>query len=278
MAEKWVCSIVTLLFTAHLMLPGVLGEECAPVNHDIKALKKRHYWEFEIQDKEVPRCPELEMEGTNTSCIFYFSICEKVPSYCPAGSGICLAKKVSPLKYPNITLYTRFIDIGTASEVFDSGGNDFTLTFSSSESATTLFTFKCDESAEWKDHLEDGKVNQYLVNATYHLDGIKIQYNFVFNYSGACGHGGGGGGGDEGPKDVLSVGSILLIVFFPGIFLYCVVGALINKGSGKTGKDMIPNAKFWSNLPGLISDGFSFVISKITCSEMSTTQERYDRM
>ena len=38
----------------------------------------------------------------------------------------------------------------------------------------------------------------------------------MFNYSGACknggGGGGGGGGGDEGPKDVLSVGSILLIV------------------------------------------------------------------
>ena len=40
-----------------------------------------------------------------------------------------------------------------------------------------------------------------------------MQYKFVFNYSGACKHGGGGGGGgDEGPKDVLSVGSILLIV------------------------------------------------------------------
>ena len=38
----------------------------------------------------------------------------------------------------------------------------------------------------------------------------QMQYNFVFNYSGACKHG--GGGGDEGPKDVLSVGSILLIV------------------------------------------------------------------
>ena len=41
--------------------------------------------------------------------------------------------------------------------------------------------------------------------------------------------------------------------FFPGIFLYCVVGALINKGAGKTGKDMMPNAKFWSDLPGLIA-------------------------
>ena len=94
---------------------------CMIFLHFLSLTSRRHYWEFEIQDKEVPRCPELEMEGTNTSCIFYFSICEKVPSYCPAGSGICLAKKVSPLKYPNITLYTRFIDIGTASEVFDSG-------------------------------------------------------------------------------------------------------------------------------------------------------------
>ena len=39
----------------------------------------------------------------------------------------------------------------------------------------------------------------------------------MFDYSGACKNGGGGGGGggggaDEGPKDVLSVGSILLIV------------------------------------------------------------------
>jgi len=32
-----------------------------------------------------------------------------------------------------------------------------------------------------------------------------------------------------------------------------VVGALINRGAGKTGKEMIPNSKFWMELPGLIS-------------------------
>ncbi|CAH3018536.1 unnamed protein product [Porites evermanni] len=170
MAEKWVCSIVPLLFTAHLVLPGVLGEECAPVNHNIKVLKEREYWEFEIQDPGVPRCDQFEVEGKNTSCVFYFSICKEVPGYCPAGSGICLANKVFLADKLNKTLYTRFIDIGTASKDFNSGPNDFTLTFFHSKSTITLFTFKCDEFAKWEDHLDDGKVNQYLVSATYPLE------------------------------------------------------------------------------------------------------------
>ena len=89
--------------------------------HFLSLTSRRDYWEFEIQDQGVPRCNQFEIEGKNTSCIFYFSICKEVPGYCPAGSGICLANKVSPLKHPNITLYTRFIDIGTASEDFKSG-------------------------------------------------------------------------------------------------------------------------------------------------------------
>ena len=84
-------------------------------------IKSRHpYWEFEIQGQGVPRCPQYEIEDKNTSCIFYFSICKEVPEYCPAGSGICLANKVSP-NNTNIILYTRFINIGTTSDDFKSG-------------------------------------------------------------------------------------------------------------------------------------------------------------
>ena len=78
------------------------------------------YWEFEIQGQGVPWCPQYEIEDKNTSCIFYFSICKDVPEYCPEGSGICLANKVSP-NNTNITLYTRFINIGTTSDNFKSG-------------------------------------------------------------------------------------------------------------------------------------------------------------
>ena len=93
--------------------------------HDIFAFFviniRRDYWEFEIQDPGVPRCDQFEVEGKNTSCVFYFSICKEVPAYCPARSGICLANKVSLADERNITLYTQFIDIGTTSEHFKSG-------------------------------------------------------------------------------------------------------------------------------------------------------------
>ena len=71
----------------------------------------------------------------------------------------------------------------------------------------------------------------------------------------------------------LSVTTFSLFRFFPGIFLYCVVGALINKGSGKTGIDMIPNAKFWSNLPGLIA--VSVLVSKKLPSFISCAAQKF---
>ena len=53
--------------------------------------------------------------------------------------------------------------------------------------------------------------------------------------------------------NILLVVNFSMFRFFPGLFLYCVVGVLINRGAGKTGRDAIPNSKFWSDLPGLIS-------------------------
>ena len=48
------------------------------------------------------------------------------------------------------------------------GQDDFTLTFNrpSDPPSETVFEFHCSENARWN-RLEDGKVNQYLVNATY---------------------------------------------------------------------------------------------------------------
>ncbi|XP_020629632.1 uncharacterized protein LOC110066733 [Orbicella faveolata] len=141
----------------------------------------------------------------------------------------------------------------------------------------TIIKFRCNENATWeasKDHTEVPRLAHVHVN--YTIKDEFLTYLIDLEYKGACPPG--GSGSSEEPSKPLSVGSILLILFFPGLFLYCVVGALINRGAGKTGKEMIPNSKFWMELPGLISDGFSFVVAKITCSEMSTSRETYDRM
>ncbi|XP_059165120.1 uncharacterized protein LOC131947805 [Physella acuta] len=55
----------------------------------------------------------------------------------------------------------------------------------------------------------------------------------------------------------LTVGSIMLIVFFCLLFVYFVGGMVFNYTRTKTGgKEIIPNFNFWTALPGLILDGF----------------------
>lgn len=268
---------VSLLFM--FLLHPCISANCGPLNKDIKVLKEQDYWYFE-HPKAIGSCKHLKPEGSsNSTCIFYFSVCKPVPRYCPDNSGICLVTKVSFLN-ENTTLYSEFINIGSYSQEFKSEANSFTLVFLSgevvppaTEPPITELQFQCDRSATWNSS-SDGKVS-FQPKVSLSPDGTK--YTIVFDYSGACKHGG-GHGGDEGPTGTLSVGSILLILFFPGMFLYCVVGALIRKGQGKTGKDVIPHAQFLSDLPGLIADGFSFTLAKITCSQMSTTQQKYDQM
>ncbi|XP_048579675.1 uncharacterized protein LOC116606144 [Nematostella vectensis] len=63
----------------------------------------------------------------------------------------------------------------------------------------------------------------------------------------------------------LSVGSIILIVFFPLVFLYFVLGTVINiyvrKKEGMP--DVIPYSSFWCDLPFLIKDGGIFFCGKV---------------
>lgn len=290
-------TLLSLLFPLFLLfvIPEVYADICAPPNKDVKVLKAQRFWQFEVSHKDFPGCKPFYPSGVkngSSTCIFYFSICTPVPDFCPENSGICLANKVDFSGSPagNKTLYTQPINIGSFKEgknhfkaeptyfdvIFDFG--EEIVNSSKSLLPVTKIRFTCTENATWETS-KDGKVPQL---AHVHVDytivtETTVMYNIELEYKGAC-PGGGGGGSSEEPSKPLSVGSILLILFFPGIFLYCVVGALINRGAGKTGKEMIPNSKFWTELPGLISDGFSFVIAKITCSQMSTSREPYDRM
>ncbi|XP_074624703.1 cation-dependent mannose-6-phosphate receptor-like isoform X1 [Acropora palmata] len=74
--------------------------------------------------------------------------------------------------------------------------------------------------------------------------------------------------GRKGP----STGSILLIVFIPLVFIYCITGTLYNKYNKGIGSfpEMIPNHSFWIGLPSLIKEGCAFTFHTLAscCSSL----------
>ncbi|OQV18677.1 hypothetical protein BV898_07307 [Hypsibius exemplaris] len=60
----------------------------------------------------------------------------------------------------------------------------------------------------------------------------------------------------------LSVGSMLLIIFFSVLAAYFVIGVAVRKFiGGAVGYEAIPNYAFWSDLPLLMKDGALFAFS-----------------
>jgi len=100
---------------------------------------------------------------------------------------------------------------------------------------------------------------------TYLRQSSDLTYYFSLTAKACCtdGSGGGGGGG-------LSFGSILLIIGFTLAIVYAIAGVMFQKFVRKSeGKDLIPNAEFWTSLPGLTKDGVMFGVSKIRGSKGS---------
>jgi 1,2-dihydroxy-3-keto-5-methylthiopentene dioxygenase len=87
--------------------------------------------------------------------------------------------------------------------------------------------------------------------------------------SNACQHSGGGSS--------LSIGSILLIVFFGLLIVYFVGGMVYNRAvRGSQGVEMIPQYRFWTGLPGVIKDGVVFTLDKCrTTAHGPTTEVQY---
>ncbi|XP_062518174.1 cation-dependent mannose-6-phosphate receptor-like [Corticium candelabrum] len=163
---------------------------------------------------------------------------------------------------------------GTESSAVFSGSaetGDLNVTYSATTSGTTrtsVVHLMCDKTLS----LSQSKftyVNQKQVSAT-------TTYYFVLTSRCCCPNlcqhapSSSGGGG-------LSVGSILLIVFFSLIFVYIIGGLLYLKFvRGASGVELIPNYSFWMLLPGLIKEGVVFLIGK--CRGQDTSSSQYDKI
>jgi len=62
----------------------------------------------------------------------------------------------------------------------------------------------------------------------------------------------------------LSLGSVLLIIFFVSGAVYLIIGVGVNSRRGKAGADMIPNRDTWASLWTLSMEGWAFTFSKVT--------------
>ncbi|XP_064648078.1 uncharacterized protein LOC135500491 [Lineus longissimus] len=76
----------------------------------------------------------------------------------------------------------------------------------------------------------------------------------------------GGGGG-------LSIGSILIIIFFVGIIVYVAAGIVFMVFVKKeSGPKIVPNVNFWTALPGYVKDGVLFVYNSVRGNRGEYTQ------
>ncbi|XP_059174382.1 uncharacterized protein LOC131954619 [Physella acuta] len=91
----------------------------------------------------------------------------------------------------------------------------------------------------------------------------QTNYHFTLKAKNCCpGH------SDSGGSSSLSVGSILVIVFFSLLVCYLLLGIIYQSSIRKaSGREIIPNAGLWLAIPGLIKDG---VLFSFTCGKKSS--------
>lgn len=107
------------------------------------------------------------------------------------------------------------------------------------------------------------KCDKKVTKPTFVMTGEQpdLQYNFVLTHKCVC---------PDGCVRMnagltgLTTGSILCIVFFVGLFVYFLGGVAYRwKFREAQGLDRIPNKEFWASYPGLVKDGFVFIVTTV---------------
>ncbi|KAK7094557.1 hypothetical protein V1264_006094 [Littorina saxatilis] len=98
-------------------------------------------------------------------------------------------------------------------------------------------------------------------------------YNFTLFTRCACP----GGCGPRRLTGEMSVGTVLVLIFFSAVTLYFGIGSLYRKAVyGGTCSEVIPHREFWVSLPPLMKDGYIFFISP--CLGNRTDYKTYDKL
>ncbi|XP_067020406.1 uncharacterized protein [Acropora muricata] len=185
---------------------------------------------------------------------FLWNPCTPFSLSAPDGcKDVLLCQKNSKFQYPVAGKVYSFDEEGTDS---------ITITYSSViKGATTrqgVITLKCDPSQYPGEFIGQFKENDEKGNF--------IKYTATFASNCVCDSGcSAPTPADNHGRKELSTGSILLIVFIPLAFIYCITGTLYNKYNKGIGSfpEMIPNHSFWIGLPSLIKEGCAFTFHSL---------------
>lgn len=134
-------------------------------------------------------------------------------------------------------------------------------------------TLKCDES-QYPGNTGSGVTERY--------EPKNSAYTMVFTSRCACDNG--CDSPSESGSSKLSIGSILLIVFFALLLFYLIAGVLIKryKMGVESVPEVIPNYEFWAGIPSLVKDGVIFTCQGVRsgCSSLyqRSSKSGYDKI
>ncbi|KAH9500959.1 Cation-dependent mannose-6-phosphate receptor [Bulinus truncatus] len=141
---------------------------------------------------------------------------------------------------------------------YDSSSKLVTIQYASTDQGvtrTSLVTLKC---------TKDSASNMLIATG----ESPTQVYNFELQSKYACEQPG-------GLSVAISVGSILLIIFFSVLCVYLIAGILFQKlGRKAVGSEIVPNHSFWFSLPSLLKDGTFFVLTHCAierCTDLLTS-------
>ncbi|XP_062517613.1 cation-dependent mannose-6-phosphate receptor-like [Corticium candelabrum] len=208
-------------------------------------------------------------DRVSSSTTYYYNPCFSFTELAEKGDKVCTPKyDVAVCQIQDNVAYLA----GKESSAVFSGSaktGDLNIAYSATTSGTTRISvvhLVCNKNLSLSESALE-YVNQKQVSAT------TTTYNFVLTSRCCCPN-----LCQHAPSSSrLSVGSILLIVFFSLIFVYIIGGLLYLKFvRGASGIELIPNYSFWRLLPSLIKEGVIFLIGK--CRGQDTSSSQYDKI
>jgi hypothetical protein len=116
----------------------------------------------------------------------------------------------------------------------------------SSNTRQIQITFYCDPSAT-------GATKPLFLTENGNSAAKTIAYTYSWTTALACG----GSSGLSGGSIFMIIVLVVTVVYFAGGYAY------MYKKHGARGVEAIPNLEFWRNLPGLVKDGWMFVVDKV---------------